>query len=267
MQAIALKLSQTSDTELGQPWLWEDYDSEGQRFMAFVAMRELGTLAAHIAAERLSLGNPPSMAQRILAQHRIAFRDLESLVLGIDDELGEREPAVGDWSVHEALEHIVTAEAGFHVVCRFSAERARKGLELAKPENDDYDAMYGSEQEFMALMAVPFLELWKTYARIHDKAVSDLIWLTDAEMSVSALYWESKAYPLEFRLGRFEDHLRQHTIQVDRTLDALGIKRSEGRLLARMLYNAMGNVEGALLGAPETLAEQQVQVAARIGAL
>lgn len=267
VQSLALSMSQASDAALGQAWVWEDYDSEGQRFKAFVALRELGDLAARIAAQRVAQDNAPSMAQRILGQHRIAFRDLQGLLLGIDDELGERAPAVGEWSVHEALEHIVTAEAGFHVVCRLTAERARKGLPMAKPENEDYDAIYGSEQEFKGLMAVPFSELCQTYARIHDETVTDLSQLTDAELGLHALYWEAKPYPLQFRLGRFEDHLRQHTIQIDRTLDALGIKRSEGRLLARMLYNAMAAVEAALLGAADTLSEQQAQSAERIGKL
>lgn len=267
VQALALNMSQTSDAALGEAWVWEDYDSEGQRFKAFVALHELSDLAALIAAQRVAQGNAPSMAQRILGLHCIAFRDLQGLLLGIDDELGERAPTVGEWSVHEALEHIVTAEAGFHVVCRLTVERARKGLPMAKPENEDYDAIYGSEQEFMGLMAVPFSELCQTYTGIHNAAITDLSQLTDADLALDALYWETKPYSLQFRLGRFEDHLRQHTIQIDRTLDALGVKRSEGRLLARMLYNAMAVVEAALLGAPDTLSEQQAQVAERIGKL
>lgn len=267
VQGLASNLAQSSDAALGQDWVWQDYDSEGLRFKAFVALRELGELAARIAAERVAHGNAPSMAQRILAQHRLAFRDLQSLLLGIDDELAERAPAVGEWSIHEALEHIITAEAGFHVVCRVGAEQAAKGLEPAQPVNDDYDSMYGTEQEFMALMAEPFAVLWQTYARIHAESMTELIGLSDAQMDVPVIYWEKRSYPMHFRLGRFEDHTRQHTIQVERTLDALGVKRSEGRLLARMLYNAMAAVEGALLGAPETLAAHQAQAIIRIEAL
>jgi hypothetical protein len=56
---------------------------------------------------------------------------------------------------------------------------------------------------------------------------------------------------LSFRLGRFDSHLRQHTVQIEKTLVDLGYLPNESKRLLRLIYAALAGVEGALLGAPE----------------
>jgi hypothetical protein len=54
--------------------------------------------------------------------------------------------------------------------------------------------------------------------------------------------------PVQFRLLRFDSHLRQHTIQVEKTLEATGRGPNEARRLIRILYAALAELEAALLG-------------------
>jgi hypothetical protein len=54
-----------------------------------------------------------------------------------------------------------------------------------------------------------------------------------------------------FRLHRFDSHLRQHTVQVEKTLVALGRGPSEARRLLRLIHAALAEVEGATIGAPD----------------
>ena len=49
--------------------------------------------------------------------------------------------------------------------------------------------------------------------------------------------------PLRFRLHRFEEHLRQHTIQLDKTLLGIGRPPTEAHRLVRNIYNALADVE------------------------
>jgi len=49
--------------------------------------------------------------------------------------------------------------------------------------------------------------------------------------------------PLRFRLHRFEEHLRQHTIQLDKTLVGIGRPSSEAHRLIRNIHNALADVE------------------------
>ena len=70
--------------------------------------------------------------------------------------------------------------------------------------------------------------------------------------------------PIEFRLHRFDAHLRQHTIQVEKTLLAVLGFPSEAKQLVRIVCAALADVEGILIGA-ETMADtDQVSVEDRI---
>jgi hypothetical protein len=83
-----------------------------------------------------------------------------------------------------------------------------------------------------------------------DEVINALAGLSDEELEWRSYFWEDEAFPLRFRLIRFELHLRQHTIQADKTMAAIGHAPSEAERLARLLYQALGDVEGALIGSP-----------------
>jgi hypothetical protein len=53
---------------------------------------------------------------------------------------------------------------------------------------------------------------------------------------------------VEFRLHRFDSHLRQHTIQIERTLQQLGVDPTESKRLLRLIYNALAQAEGYAIG-------------------
>jgi hypothetical protein len=50
--------------------------------------------------------------------------------------------------------------------------------------------------------------------------------------------------PIRFRMHRFEGHLRQHTIQLDKTLAVIR-PPTEAHRLVRNIYNALADVETA----------------------
>jgi hypothetical protein len=57
---------------------------------------------------------------------------------------------------------------------------------------------------------------------------------------------------LQFRLHRFDSHLRQHSVQAEKALAALDGPPSEARRLLRLVYAALAEAEGYTIGAPET---------------
>ena len=76
---------------------------------------------------------------------------------------------------------------------------------------------------------------------VHRRVLTELDDVTDAELEQDAWYWDG-AMPIRFRLHRFEEHLRQHTIQLDKTLAVIGPPTEAHRLL-RNVYNALADVE------------------------
>ncbi|MDP9266294.1 MAG: hypothetical protein M3O91_09305 [Chloroflexota bacterium] len=75
--------------------------------------------------------------------------------------------------------------------------------------------------------------------------------MSEEELDVPAWFWETEPMPVRFRLHRFEEHLRQHTIQLEKTLVGIGHPPTEAERLVRLVHNALGEMEALSLGAPE----------------
>ncbi len=251
VEALAVLFAIQPDSAMDRPWAFGAYDSEGVRFAALQTVHELRELAVRIAAQR----TPPSIARRIMAQYHVAYRDLQALLLGIPTEDLERAPAEGEWSVRAALEHMMGTALCFDVVIGYALERfhhhdtlppAMSELEFNRAFEQALAQFGISAQE---TVEGDFAQVIGTFETLHRQTVARVSAIPDAEMRVRSTWWEGTEMPIRFRLHRFEAHLRQHTIQVEKTLVALGYAATEGRMLVRAMFNALGEVEGASLGA------------------
>src|SRR5207245_1122845 len=83
---------------------------------------------------------------------------------------------------------------------------------------------------------------------IHRRILRELADVGDDELERPALFWDG-AKPVRFRMHRFEAHLVQHAIQVDKTLVAIGCGPTEAHRLIRVLYRDLADVE--VLGSPD----------------
>jgi hypothetical protein len=59
------------------------------------------------AIENFASPHPLTVAQRILGQYHTACRDLQAALLGVTDEAAAQAPAEGEWSLRQALAHII----------------------------------------------------------------------------------------------------------------------------------------------------------------
>lgn len=254
-----------SETDLERPWAWRAYDDEGVRFSCFRVLEELRMLAVHIADGRARAGTLPSQAQRILARYHVAFRELEGLLLLVGDDLAAWPPGAGQWPLPAVLSHITSAAAGFFAVISDAQRRHRAG----EPGPVRFDgtaltAFYGEDlARFTDLERAPLSAVLAALRGLHGRVVDGLSGITDAELAVPSIWWEGEPMPARFRLHRFESHLRQHMIQAERTLEAVAGAPSEARRLARMLLAALGDAEGAALGAPDQSAAGETAAAIR----
>ncbi|WP_423225067.1 DinB family protein [Candidatus Amarolinea aalborgensis] len=240
-----------SAADLERPWVWGAYDEEGVRFAFFRTYEELRELAVRLLTARVAAGSPPTAGQRILALYHLAQRDLEAALLGVSPALATRPPAPGEWSVHQALAHMAQATIGFYAVVRYTLDSRRDGIEQPPEMTDEtWEAAVGaSDAALLAQLGGEFADLLAFAAQWHDRVLAEFADVTEEELAWPSRYWEGYDLPLRFRLHRFDAHLRQHTIQVDKTLLALGHAPTEARRLLRLIYAALAEVEGALIGA------------------
>lgn len=238
-----------SEQDLEREWKWKDHDEEGIRFAFFVTLQELRHLAVTLSA--VPLRGKPTIAQHILSQYHAAYIDLQAAVLAISNEEAERAPADGEWSVKRTYEHILGTDFGFSAVIRYALEghRANQWTPDRIPE-EEYPRLYGiSDQEYDDLMAGPFDRILSYHRTLHRRIIDEFKTISDAELELPSTFWEETRFPIHHRLHRYEAHFVQHTVQIDKTLVAIGRAPSESKRLLRKIYAALAEVEGILIGA------------------
>ena len=236
-----------SEKDLERDWKWKDHDEEGIRFAFFVTLQEL----RHLAVTLASALPKPTAAQHILSQYRAAYMDLQAAVFGLSNDDAERDPAEGEWAVKRTYAHILGTDLGFSAVVRYALEghRANKWTPDRIPD-EEYPRLYEmSDQEYDELMASPFDRMLTFHRSLHNRILEEFRTITDTELDLPSTFWEETRFPIQHRLHRYEAHFAQHTVQIDKTLVAIGLAPSESQRLLRKIFAALAEVEGLLIGA------------------
>ena len=262
-----------SDADLEQPYRWRAH-REGVRFALLGTYHELRDLTVTLAGERADQGPPLTRAQRTLAPYHVAYRDLQAVLLGVEDDVYDQSPGPGQWSLRGVLRHIVAAERVFFTLVHYGLARQREGLGPSHLPEGHVEQVMGASDEFEAVVdeGSP-QDLWTYYERLHRRALAEFSDIGEKELDGPSLWWEGQELSLQYRLHRFDAHLRQHTIQAVKALAAVGRPVTEARQLLRDVYKALAGVESAHIGAPglgagrrEALAQKIVERARSVAA-
>ncbi len=244
-----------------EDWRWRDY--EGVRYAYLFTYQELRDLATRTLVARMVDGAAPTTAQRILVQHHAAYRDLFGVLAGVRDDELDREPAPGEWSIRTVLPHVMLVESAFYSVIRYSVERRRTGDDRPEKLTQDEAAAFGRyEDDGHGTLA----DLLARYAELHKRVLNELVNLDEFELETPTWFWEPKPMSVRFRMHRFDAHIREHVIQIEKTLPAIGHPPRETERLVRLVYGALGEAEGALIGADAVAAEEWASTADTIRA-
>ncbi|MBI3160760.1 MAG: DinB family protein [Chloroflexi bacterium] len=231
------------EDRLNAAWNWRGYE-EGMRFIHFRFLEELNWLAAALGAKK-----KPTPAQRLMAQHHAAWWDLRAVLLGVSDDLLDRAPVPGEWTLRETLVHIIEVEWSHTKISEFAIQRARAGeTDLASVPDDAWDPHFVerggfSKEAFSGSLG----SILAFHDRTHHQVLKAFHDVTPEEMFLKAVFWEPENFEIAFRLGRFASHMAQHTIQIEKTLAILDHPMSEARMLHRRIFAALAGAESACL--------------------
>ena len=236
-----------SEKDLEREWIWKDHDEEGIRFAFFVTLQELWHLAVTLAGIRAK----PTPAQHILSQYHAAYVDLQAAILGLSDEDAERAPSQGEWPVQKVYAHILSTELNFTITVRYALEGHRAGHWTPQKFSDpDADRLAGiSDNEYLALIKSPLHKMAAYHWELHHVIIDEFSTITEQELDLPSAYWEETRFPIRHRLHRYEAHFAQHTVQIDKTLDAIGQAPTESKRLLRRIFAALAETEGMMIGA------------------
>ena len=255
VESFDRRLRSIDDRSLEAFWAWEAYDEEGVRFGILRTTEEVADAAVEIAARRAEAGVSLSRAERILGRYLVAWRELWSVADRADAAI-DTPPLEGEWPLRTILDHLVEAELGFLVTIRNGLDHLRAGTPPRLPGSDEqWLALSDVDEDAWRAAFAGSLDDMRAFHRANrDRIVARFAGLTDDELAATSPFWDGER-PNRFRLGRFESHLRQHTIQAEKAVQAtIGAPREVERLL-RLLARATGDVEAAAIHADPGLLE------------
>jgi hypothetical protein len=105
-----------------------------------------------------------------------------------------------------------------------------------------------SEDDYKTLIQSDFHRLLEFHHEFHPNVVNEFSSITDTELELPSTFWEETRFPIRHRLHRFEAHIIQHTVQIDKTLVSIGRAPSESKRLIRYLFAALAEVNANLIG-------------------
>ena len=225
---------------------WQDY-SDNLNDIAFLVSQQLREFAVTVGSRRASIGPKITEVHRILAQHQGAYRDFLGLMAGVRDDELDLTPFEKKWSLRSNIVHLMTAE------CWSQGPRALHAI--AQHRNGDTTTPMPLEAEALSDPPADYGSLTEILARFddgHSKLIQQLAMITDEELNAKSLYWEDEPVDVRFRLYRFAWHIRSHTMQADKIRIALGHRLTDMDRHTRLLYSALGEAEGSLIGSGES---------------
>jgi hypothetical protein len=222
------------DAELDVEWTWRGASLQ----LRDALYRSLGEERDALVKARARWERDPARteAERILLFADRALGDLRGLLVGQDDALLDRAPSPGEWTLRETLKHMLDVERRYpantsHAIHR----RDDESVVLAADDprlapSDPSETTGGFERVVERLVA----------ARDRSDA---LLGATPNAALDRPSRWADAEVTVRFRLHRFGEHIVEHGIQCEKTLEALGVRESEARRIVRHIWSARAELE------------------------
>ena len=235
-------LAAVEDTRLERPWPWrgEEADVRYGLYRQFEALEQAGAVARRMIAR----GNPAEPAARPMIAAATAARwDVHGLVAGMADDELDRDPGNGEWTLRQTLAHIVAGQRGYNWGSAWWLSRRDAPAEdFPKyiPEGVS-TGMPDEEEEGKGTLA----DIRNRLDAVLDQGAMVFAGVDESQLAVRAR-WSGIAVDIGFRLGRWSSHIREHTVQLEKTLAMLGRPLSEVERVVRLIAGAYGRVEETL---------------------
>ena len=234
-----------SDARLAKPWGWKGGSEEEIRygFYRIGEAFELAAIEAEAAIRRVGLDRGRT-ADRI-APATAARWDLHGLLIPLTDATWDADPGGGEWTIRQTLGHTVAGQRGY------GATSGWWQLQGLSPDDPDLPAV--PESIFDELPSEE-AEAEGTPVQIRDRLDETLDGATErlaglpADRLAFGARWSGFPVDVGFRISRWSSHIREHTIQVEKTLVMLDQRPTEVDRLVRLVLAAWGRAEAAVYG-------------------
>jgi hypothetical protein len=257
-RAVADLLAVT-DTALDDPWRWRANDPEDVelRYALYRIHERLEAAIGVIELGRAGRGESIGPAVPPLAAMAAARWELRGALAPLDEAVWDADPGGGEWTIRQIFGHIVNGQRSYGWYNAWYLKEGVVGVETVRPSEDAFPPEPTDEEEAAGSPSLAQARL----DDVIDANIAAAAGLGVAAMGVSAR-WAGLPVTIDFRLGRYGSHIREHTVQIDKTLAMLGRQSSEVERLVRLVLATYGRLEGLLVGRPRDDLERQFETEA-----
>ena len=242
--AAAGELLSVEDGALEGAWQWRGEPSE-VRYGFYDAYEQLEVATGAIARARAQAGTIPAAGARRAARATAARWDLQARLSSLTDGDLDRDPGGGEWTIRQTLAHIVNAQRAYgHYTAWWFLQRDVDPFPDTIPASVD-DGFPDEAIEGDGTLAQIRVRL----DDLLDVETAHMAGLDDSQLAARAM-WSGVWVDVGFRMGRWSSHLREHTVQVDKTLVMLAWTPREVDRLVWLIIGGYGRLEAEVFGLP-----------------
>jgi hypothetical protein len=224
------------DSALERSWQWlaGEVDVRYGFYRQFEALEDARAQVRPLLS-RASAGEAP--ARPLVAAATAARWELHGFLAALRDEDLDRDPGDGQWTIRRTLAHVVNGQRRYGWFTAWWLSR-RDAPADDYPETVPDDVTDFEETEALGSLAGTQADL----DQILDLSAGIFAPLGAEELAVRAR-WSRLPVDVRFRLLRWSSHLREHTVQIEKTLGFIGRPISEVERLLRLVAAAYGRLE------------------------
>lgn len=242
MSAAVADFAAVPDDAMERPWPWRGAEADIRygfyrcyELLEETRARVRPMLAAALATE------PP--ARPMVASATAARWELHGVLHGLSDADLDADPGNSEWTIRQTLGHIVGGQRAYGWFTAWWLDQRRLPPERFPPSvPDELSNLLPDE----SLEGVGRLDEIRTRLdSILDDSAGAMGGLGHAELNAVAR-WSGVEVTVGFRVGRWASHIREHTVQLHKTLAMIGRPRREVEYLVGLIGTAYGRLEEEL---------------------
>lgn len=241
------------DPALESVWEWRTgfTDNTDVRYAFYRIHERLEDSAAAIVGGRAGGGEGPGVgpAVPLFGPLTAARWELRAALAPLNEQDLDADPGGGEWTVRRTLGHTIATQRGYGWYSAWWLSQGHTDGPLPNPSDDPRlppDPEPEDEAEAKEAVGSP-AEIIARLDGLIDLAMGRFAGLTDDELSIPAR-WSGLTVDLRFRMIRLGSHIREHTVQVDKTLAMIGRQPTEVERLVRLIGASYGRLESLVYG-------------------
>jgi hypothetical protein len=235
------------ENALTRPWAWIGGSEEEVRYGAYRAAEALELAEIEARAAASAADSAERHAARLIAPTTAARWDLCGLLVPLEERQLDSDPGGGEWSIRLVLGHIIAGQRGYAWGTAWWLEQGYDATDPDRPTSIP-DSVWDTLPDEATTEAAGSVDALRTRLDgILDLSTERFAGLPDDRLALGAR-WSGFPVTIGFRLGRWASHIREHTIQIEKTLALIGHVPTEPARLVRNMLSAYGRAEAVVFG-------------------